>query len=96
MSRDSEEGTVDLSDSAMPAGTLHSAAFDYEKNHVEPSFRRTFLTKDGTVMTGNPQKGSFKARFRGVDLDSPLPVVTSSRTYWGTRQADGTMTFESF
>ena len=31
---------------------------------------------------------------RGVDLDSPLPIATTSYVYWGTRAPDGTISFE--
>ena len=93
VSADSDLGAVDLSDSGIPAGTLHSAAFDEDKQHTKPSFSRTFLTKDGTVLACNPPE----VRLHGVDLESPLPVAdTSFHTYWGTRKADGTMTFEWF
>ena len=93
VSPDTDEGVVDLSDSGIPAGTLHSAAIDEDKDHIKPSFSRTFLTEDGTVLA----RSSPEVRLHGVDLDSPLPVAsTSFHTYWGTRKADGTMTFEWF
>jgi len=90
---ESDLGEVDLADSGIPAGTLHSAAFDEDKNPTKPSFSRTFLTKDGTVLACNPPE----VRLHGVDLDSPLPVAsTSFHSYWGTRATDGTMTFQWF
>jgi hypothetical protein len=89
---DSDKGSVTLSDSGIPVGTLHSAAFDYEKNQLDPFFCRTFLTRDGTLLTESPPQ----VRHQNIDLDSPLPVVSTSYTYWGTRAADGTMTFEWF
>jgi len=88
---DSDHGSLALSGIGVPAGTLHAAAFDEEKNHLEPTFSRTFLTNDGTLWAREP----VQVKRHSVDLDSPLPVAsTSVYTYWGTRAADGTMTFQ--
>jgi hypothetical protein len=87
-----DQGSVTLSGIGIPAGTLHSAAFDYD-SYEEPSFSRTFLTKDGTLWARKKPE----VKRHSVDLDSPLPVAsTSVGTYWGVRAADGTMTFEWF
>jgi len=88
---DTGEGRVDLSDARIPAGTLHAAAFDYERNHTQAMLNPAYLTKDGTLWFGtNPPT----IKRRGIDLDSPLPIATTSYTYWGTRAPDGTITFQ--
>jgi hypothetical protein len=87
---DAGEGRVDL-DTPVPPGTLHAAAFDYERDNTRASLDPAFLTKDGTLWfdTHPPM-----IKRRGVDLDSPLPIATTSYVYWGTRAPDGTITFE--
>ncbi len=91
-----DQGAISLSGIDIPAGTLHSAAFDVNKDYyydVKPSFSPTFLTEDGDLWA---RKRPEVLR-HSVDLDSPLPVAsTSVGTYWGVRAADGTVTFEWF
>jgi hypothetical protein len=90
---DADQVSVALSGIDLPAGMLHSAAFDNDMSYLQPSFSRTFLTKDGDLWA----RKQLQVARHSVDLDSPLPVAaTSVGTYWGTRAADGTMTFEWF
>jgi hypothetical protein len=88
---DPGQGALTLSDSGITPGALNAAAFDYEKNHTQPLFNRAFLTNDGQLWAGKPAR----VKRSGIDLASPLPVVTTSYIYWGTRGADGTLTFEA-
>jgi hypothetical protein len=76
---------------AVPPGTRHAAAFDYERDNTRASLDPAFLTKDGTLWfdTHPPM-----IKQRGVDLDSPLPIATTSYVYWGTRAPDGTISFK--
>jgi hypothetical protein len=85
-------GSLTLSAVNLPPGTLHSAAFDYEKIQAKPACTPVYLTIDGCLWANDP----IEVRRRGIDLDSPLPIVTTGLTHWGTRKADGTMTFEWF
>jgi hypothetical protein len=87
---DAGEGRVDL-DTPIPSGPLHAAAFDYERNHLQAMLDPAYLTKDGTLWF---DKNPPMIKRRGVDLDSPLPIATTSYVYWGTRAPDGTISFE--
>lgn len=99
-------GTADqtplaLSDTLLPPGALYAAAFDYLKNPAEPHGCRVFLTHDGTVMNERQLRmhhaHGADYGYRHVGLDNPLPVMTSGkRLYWGSRNPDGTMSFEPF
>lgn len=87
-----EDQTVKLSAIDLATGSLHSAAFDYLKNHVDAKVHRTYLTHDGRMWIGE----SPMVRRESVPLDAPLTVLTTRKAYWGVRGPDGTLRFESF
>ncbi len=87
---DAGEGRVNL-DTPVPPGRLQAAAFDYERNHLQAMLDPAYLTKDGNLWFGRTPP---MIKRRGIDLDSPLPIATTSYVYWGTRAPDGTISFE--
>lgn len=84
------EGAVTVSGVGIAADKLHSAVSDYEKNVIQPFCTSVYLTDDGSLWADSP----FEVRRRGIELDSPLPAVTTGYRHWGVRAADGTITFE--
>jgi hypothetical protein len=87
------EPTLTLAGSGIPPKQLHAAAFDCVKDYLNPYLYRTYLTNDGTLLSGTKDP---QVKRQGVPLDSVLPVLVTAAPYWGTRAADGTFTFASF
>ena len=76
-----DQSSVALSAIDLPAGTLHSAAFDINKDYyyyVQPSFSPTFLTKDGDSLGAQAAGGGAalcrpgQPASRGVDISRHL------------------------
>lgn len=87
-----EERNVSTAPIALNPDHLHAAAFDYSKDHVDPFVNEVFLTNDGRMWIGHRPE----ARRQGLPLGNPLPVLATTRVYWGVRDPDGSLRFESF
>lgn len=85
-----EEHKVSLDAVRLPGDSLHAAAFDYLKNHIDAMANQAFLTKDGRLWFGPPAT----LMKQGLSLDDPLTILTTGRAYFGERAVDGTLSFQ--